>query len=229
MKEEKFIIGKTLKSARSAKKISLEKASKETKIAQAYLKAIEEDDFGKVPGDVVLKGFIRIYADFLGVDPAPLVAELSRKTKKEKAKNEPAEAKPKKDPVFDGQKLMKAMASVVILILLIAGLFSFAGFIISSFRNAGVQKEPPAKISSLENGAFEIRADVIEKTWLLVEADGKSVFKGIAFPGDERTWTADKRIFVRIGNAAGIRILSGDKELLAPGKRGEVVSKEFFR
>ncbi len=229
MKEERFVIGKTLRNARSAKKISIEKASKETKIAQTYLKAIEEEDFSKVPGDVVLKGFIRVYADFLGVDSAPLIAELSRKNRKEKAKTEPVEIKTKKEPVFDGQKFAKALIAVVLLILLMAGLFSFAGFLISSFRNSSVLKQPPVKISSQEKGVFEVRAEVLEKTWLLVEADGKSVFKGIAFPGDERTWTADKKIFVRVGNAAGVRFFSGSQELLSPGKRGEVVSKEFLK
>lgn len=229
MKEEKFVIGKALKNARSAKKISLEKASKETKIAQAYLKAIEEEDFAKIPGDVVLKGFIRVYSDFLGVDPAPLIAELSRKNKKDKAKSEPVEIKTKKEPVFDGRKFTKVLVVAVFLIILMAGLFSFAGFLINSFRNASVSKEPSVQMSSPEKGVFEVRAEILEKTWLLVEADGKSVFKGVAFPGDERSWTADKKLFVKIGNAAGIRLSSGGKELLAPGNRGEIVSKEFLK
>ncbi|MFA5104055.1 MAG: RodZ domain-containing protein [Candidatus Margulisiibacteriota bacterium] len=229
MKEEKFVIGKTLKNARSAKKIPIEKASKETKIAQTYLKAIEDEDFTKIPGDVVLKGFIRVYADFLGVDPAPLIAELFRKNRKDKPKAEPVQAKIKKTPAFDGQKFVKVLVVAVFLILLTAGLFSFAGFLINSVRNASVSKEPTVQITSPAEDVFEIRAEILEKTWLLVEADGKNVFKGIAFPGDERAWTADKKIFVKIGNAAGIRLSSGGKELLAPGKRGEIVSKEFLK
>lgn len=229
MKEEKFVIGKALKNARTAKKIPIEKASKETKIAQAYLKAIEEEDFAKIPGDVVLKGFIRVYADFLGVDQAPLIAELSRKNKKDKPKAEPAAAKTRREPPFDVQKFVKVLVVAVFLILLTAGLFSFAGFLINSFRNASVSKEPPVQMSSPAKNVFEVRAEVLEKTWLFVEADGKSLFKGIAFPGDERIWTADKRLFVKIGNAAGVRLYSGGKELLAPGKRGEIVSKEFLK
>lgn len=229
MKEEKFVIGKALKNARSTRKISIEKASKETKIAQTYLKAIEEEDFAKIPGDVVLKGFIRIYSDFLGVDPAPLIAELSRKNKKDKEKAEPVEIKIRKEPAFDGRRFTKVLVVAVFLILLTAGLFSFAGFMINSFRNAAVLKEPSVQISHPEKGVFEVRAEILEKTWLLVEADGESVFKGIAFPGDERTWTADRKIFVKIGNGAGIRLFSGDKELLSPGKRGEIVSKEFLK
>jgi cytoskeletal protein RodZ len=229
MKEEKHVIGKALRNTRLSRKISIEKASKETKISQTYLRAIEEQDFDKIPGDVVLKGFIRVYSDFLGLDPAPLIAELSAKKKKESTRPEPAAPVKKKEPVFDGGKSMKAVLVSIVLIALIAGIFSFSGFLISSLRNASAPAADQVKVSSQDKSAFEIRAEVIERTWMLVEADGKSVFKGMAFPGDERTWTAEKMLAVKVGNAAGLKLTSGGEVLLAPGKRGEVIYKEFKR
>lgn len=230
MKEEKHAIGKAFRDSRTAKKISIEKASKETKISQAYLKAIEEEDFDKIPGDVVLKGFIRVYSDFLGIDPSPLISELSRKNKKDKVKTEaPVAPAVKKTKVFDGAKLFKTMAVSVGLIVIIAGLFSFAGFLLGSLRNSSVRAGAPVQVADGQTGTFEVRAEIIERTWLLVEADGKSVFKGMAFPGDERTWTADNKLFVKVGNAAGLKLTSGGAVILAPGRRGEVVSKEISR
>lgn len=229
MKEEKHVIGKALRNARLSRKLSIEKASKETKISQTYLRAIEEQDFDKIPGDVVLKGFIRVYSDFLGLDAAPLIAELSGKNKKESPKPEPAGQVKKKEAAFDGGKSMKAVLVSLVLIVLIAGIFSFAGFLFNSFRNTSVPGAVQVTVASQGDSVFEVRAEVIERTWMLVEADGKSVFKGMAFPGDERTWTAEKKLAVKVGNAAGLKLTSGGEVLLAPGKRGEVIYKEFNR
>ena len=83
MKEKKEYIGQALKKARTDKNITLEKASKDTRITQLYLKSIEDEQLQKIPGDVVLKGFIRIYADYLGIDSKPLIAELNKRSKQE--------------------------------------------------------------------------------------------------------------------------------------------------
>lgn len=59
--------GLFLRQAREAKNISLEEASKATRIHTNVLKAIESDDL-KNFGDVYARSFLRIYADFLGAN-----------------------------------------------------------------------------------------------------------------------------------------------------------------
>ena len=61
-------VGRSLKAAREERNMSLDEASRATKIRKEFLLAIEEDRFEMLPGDVFARGFVRSYADFLGLD-----------------------------------------------------------------------------------------------------------------------------------------------------------------
>lgn len=69
-------IGETLKAAREEKGLSLERVSEETNIARRYLMALETEDFGVFPGDPYAIGFLRNYADYLGLAADDLVASF---------------------------------------------------------------------------------------------------------------------------------------------------------
>src|SRR3954453_22658769 len=47
----------------------------QTKIRAKYLRALENEDFGMLPGATFVKSFLRTYAEFLGLDPHVLVEE----------------------------------------------------------------------------------------------------------------------------------------------------------
>ena len=66
-------IGEALRSAREAQGKSLDDAAVATRIRSSYLEALEEERFGDLGGSVYAKGFLRSYAGYLGVDPAPLL------------------------------------------------------------------------------------------------------------------------------------------------------------
>lgn len=69
--------GERLRETRESQGISLAQAAIETHILQQSLVALEEETFDRLPNDVVVKGFIRIYAQFLGLPPNEMV-ELYR-------------------------------------------------------------------------------------------------------------------------------------------------------
>jgi cytoskeleton protein RodZ len=66
-------IGEALRSAREAQGKSLDDAAVATRIRPSYLEALEQEQFGELGGSVYAKGFLRSYAGYLGVDPAPLL------------------------------------------------------------------------------------------------------------------------------------------------------------
>src|SRR3954454_278153 len=47
----------------------------QTKIRAKYLRALENEDFGMLPGPTFVKSFLRTYAEYLGLDPHILVEE----------------------------------------------------------------------------------------------------------------------------------------------------------
>ena len=69
------LIGKTLREAREAKGLTLAQVSDTTRISKAYLQAVEEDTYQKIPGEVFVKGVLRGYGNFLGLDGAKLVEQ----------------------------------------------------------------------------------------------------------------------------------------------------------
>lgn len=66
-------LGQTLKSTRERKRISLSYAAAQTRIKLQYLELMEQDDFARMPAPAYAKGFLRMYATFLGLEPQPLV------------------------------------------------------------------------------------------------------------------------------------------------------------
>ncbi|HTX73577.1 MAG TPA: helix-turn-helix domain-containing protein [Rectinemataceae bacterium] len=67
-------IGEVLRSAREQKSLSLDRVADETNIAKRYLAALEAEDFTVFPGDPYVIGFLRNYADYLGLPSDDLVA-----------------------------------------------------------------------------------------------------------------------------------------------------------
>jgi len=72
-KVNSFTLGEQLKKIRSEGRITLLEISRETKVPVRYLTMIEESDYDSLPPDVYVKGFLRNYAEYLGVDPKKLV------------------------------------------------------------------------------------------------------------------------------------------------------------
>ncbi len=68
-------LGETIKQAREAKGLTLDQVADATKISKAYLRAVEENAYSKIPAEVFIKGTIRAYGNFLGMDGMRLVEE----------------------------------------------------------------------------------------------------------------------------------------------------------
>lgn len=68
-------IGQRLEAARQAKGVSVSEAGQATKILAKFIEAMEGDDFGALSAPVYAKSFIRMYAQYLGIDAHPLVDE----------------------------------------------------------------------------------------------------------------------------------------------------------
>jgi len=64
-----------LAAAREARGVSHSDAAASTNIKVQHIEAIERDDFSQFAAPAYAKGFIRIYADYLGLDSAPLVKQ----------------------------------------------------------------------------------------------------------------------------------------------------------
>jgi cytoskeleton protein RodZ len=77
-------IGETLREARMRQRLDIADVEGRTKIRAKYLRALENEEFGMLPGPTFVKTFLRTYAELLGLDPHLLLEEY-------RAKHEPGD------------------------------------------------------------------------------------------------------------------------------------------
>jgi transcriptional regulator with XRE-family HTH domain len=85
-------VGLELKTARLAKKITLETISKKTKIPVKYLESLEQDQFDVFPSQIYAKSFIRAYSKVIGLDPSVMTRQFNAEVKPKEVRIEPVNA-----------------------------------------------------------------------------------------------------------------------------------------
>lgn len=69
-------LGDALRAQRERMGLTVLQAAEDTRIRDKFLRALESGDYQTLPGTVYTKGFLRNYADYLGLDPDELIAQL---------------------------------------------------------------------------------------------------------------------------------------------------------
>jgi cytoskeleton protein RodZ len=104
-------IGQQLRETRLGLEISLEQAAEETRIRIHYLKSLENGDFEQLPSKAHERGFLRAYAEYLGLDTESLLTNLDQQEEPQLENTIPAQeeavqkvTQPQKDSqvIFEG-------------------------------------------------------------------------------------------------------------------------------
>src|SRR5215218_10943109 len=82
-------IGEVLRSTRSRLGKDIYTVERETKIRRKYLQALENEEWDVLPGPTYTKGFLRTYANYLGLDADALVDEFRRTIERSPAAERP--------------------------------------------------------------------------------------------------------------------------------------------
>lgn len=78
-----WTLGETLRQARLDKGVSLADAARETRIRRSYLEALESEDVAALPPPVYTRGFLRSYAEYLGLNAQAMVDLYQPTTRRE--------------------------------------------------------------------------------------------------------------------------------------------------
>jgi len=71
-----FEIGNTLREARVRRNLTLQQVEEDIKIRVKYVQAMENEDWDVMPGVTYVKGFLRTYSSYLGLDPEVIIGEF---------------------------------------------------------------------------------------------------------------------------------------------------------
>ena len=88
-----FEIGNSLREARHRQQLDLTDVEQATKIRSRYLRALEEEAFDVLPAQTYVKGFLRTYADWLGLDGQLYVDEYNSRFGTDEEPREPVVAR----------------------------------------------------------------------------------------------------------------------------------------
>jgi cytoskeleton protein RodZ len=112
-------LGTKLKRAREASGVALRDIALSTKISVAALEALERNDFSRLPGGIFSRGFIRGYANAVGLDPEATVQEYLAEVSR--TENEAARVATERSPVTPEDRAFLERQKKAIRLLQIAG------------------------------------------------------------------------------------------------------------
>ena len=117
-------LGENFQRAREAKGLTLEEAAARTRILPQYLKAVEDNNYAKLPDEVFAKGFVRSYARILGLDETTVIRQFDESGGQFYAKRNERESLKQKLEEEERRKkvnrnIVVGMVSAVLLILFV--------------------------------------------------------------------------------------------------------------
>jgi cytoskeletal protein RodZ len=239
-------LGSYLKSAREARGLDLRDAAQQTRISIGYLKAIEDEDFSKLPGAVFVKGFLKNYARFLQLPedevmqrfgeigtPQPTAAPTAASPKDERQKHAVAaaptpESRPERTSRLGLEPFLWAGSILVGLVLFI--LTALPGKdhrreqSETSVSTVTATTHPQSAATSTgkpEKLYLEIVA--LEDVWVLVRTDASPQKKAALKKDETVTWSADERFLLSYSSIGAAKLILNGKELTVNGPKNAVV------
>lgn len=118
-------LGERMKKLRDDRRLSLTEVSKHTKVQSKYLEYLEKGLYSKLPPEVYVKGFLRNYATFMGINEAILLKQYEREKKIQQNINKNEKTDGKQNPINFSSFVVtpRAVAIMVGIFLLIGGFF----------------------------------------------------------------------------------------------------------
>jgi hypothetical protein len=233
-----FEIGNSLREARLRQALDFPRIEAETKIRGKYLRALEEEHFEVLPGETYVKGFLRTYADYLGLDGQLYVDEFnSRFTTVEEPSLAPTPRARPRSRRLESNFVVVALAGIVaVTVLVVVGL-------------AGLGPDEPSREPLLGGGSPTTTAAAPSTTtesaparrpvrkaklvltaargncWVEVRAgsvNGERLWEGTLEQGQVQRFLKWKRLWINVGSPVNLNVkLNG--RLVRDFPRGQAV------
>jgi len=208
-------LGEFLRRERELRHIDLGEVAEATRISRRYLEAIEEDQYDRLPGEAFVRGFIRSYVKYIGLDPAAtmLMYERARSTQ-ESTPARMVRMPPRRRASNPRPLLWLLGAAVVVVGGILVGLATFLGAP-RSWQSTLVpdREKPPAPTTT---APLILTAIADSDTWLRISIDGKEEDDILLRAGQATRWKGNERFVLSIGNVRGTRLMLNAREITLP-------------
>lgn len=201
-------LGDILRDAREKRHLTLADIAEATRIKVSYLEALENGDYGALPGPAYITGFLRNYAVQVGLHPDDVVQEYHA--------SRPAPQPGVKAATrvlasgYDRQNRTRLLWALGTIVLLLIGGYAVKQYAENQYAHA---YSPPLNVTPANLGTagsprhhtapavhaatFRVRLQARAPAWVRVKVDGKRVFQGILRPQTgPHIWVARQTIYV---------------------------------
>jgi cytoskeletal protein RodZ len=230
-------IGDTLAEARRQAGLTITQVSRQTRIRESIIRAIEQGDFSACGGDFYARGHIRSIAAAVGVDPVPLIREYDEEHGPPGAMRasqifEPATPIKIREP---RNLHLGWVLAVAVLALAGFGAYHFYPKHTSTDSTASAtvglhsRTTPTAKASTASKPATQKKPGPPEAVIVLTAAQdcwvglnsttGRTLYQGLVLAGSTKTWNEKDQVSLTIGNPPGITLtVNGKTQHLTKGQ-----------
>jgi hypothetical protein len=215
-----FEIGNSLREARLRQGLDFPELEQATKIRGKYLRALEDEQFDILPGQTYVKGFLRTYSEYLGLDGQLYLDEYNSRYIPGDEET-PLRAQSKsvgRNPRVESSVVLVALAAIGILTALVVVAWRF-GSDTPETAIPDFSEQPPA---ASQTGTTQRKARrpppqlartivsaPLGDSWMEVRANsgaGKLLYGGTVNRGQRLLFLRHKRLVVRMGRPGNLRM-----------------------
>jgi cytoskeleton protein RodZ len=236
-----FEIGNSLREARLRQGLDFPEIEQRTKIRSKYLRGLEEEQFDLLPGQTYVKGFLRSYAEYLGLDGQLYVDEFNSRFF---TGEDEQPIRPRRSETLSRRGRRGESRGIV---LALAGIAVVTALVIAAWRAAPENNDP--SIPNLGGGTTAAKQKAKRKaprvtlvasarpgnTWLEIHRGslaGPTIYRGTLEAGQSRTFQGPRLwVYARAPGNLLVKI-NGRVRRQLPGRgapRAFLITPQKFR
>ena len=209
-----FEIGHSLREARVRQGLDYAQVELATKIRAKYIRALEEEEFAVLPPGTYIKGFLRSYSEFLGLDGQLYVDEYNSRHVVEGFDDMPQRRpRVRQNRAVDRKVVVLALAGIAAVTALVIVAWKFGG---------GGTGTPPAVTLPRNSALTGLRFVGLGKgTYLEIRrgsSTGAVLYQGTLLPGNTE-FVLGKRFWLSVRRPAGVRFKLAGRPVSLPAGR----------
>ena len=205
-----FDIGSSLREARMRQGLDFDEMEERTKVRKKYLRHLEDERFDQLPGHTYTKGFLRVYADALGLDGRLYVEEYNSRyvagDDESSAPRLPRAPVPRRRPERrESRGAGIALAAILLVTALVIAAWRFGGH--ETPKVEGVNSKAPTAASATKPVTLSIRAvhgPTFMQVWAASPA-GKLLYRGTLERGQLQRFTK-KALYLSVARPGNVAV-----------------------
>jgi hypothetical protein len=219
-------VGPALEKARRIRGLSLEEASRDTRLKVDQLEALESERFDALPSDAFVRGALRTYAQYLGVSPEKVLGAYARHAEEPPPPPPPdglgrIERAIAATRIRDNQRFLFLGAATLVVLLVLFGLLA---------RDHGAPAPAAIPTTAPPSGALATTIDAVlvaeRPVVVAVTVDGAPQTHEMQ-DGETLSFSADEELEVSIADGGAVRLTVAGEDLGTPGTPGRPWSDTF--